>query len=192
MNKSISTFDKICQTATSIFATHGYDAASLNMIAESVGIRKASLYSHFQSKNELFIKAFFDAYKIESSFMESCYKGQINQDNIGGGYLKLLPVRFKESAYLQLFLRVSFIAPDFIRHEVQETYRNYLKMIGEYFIHDLQKKNRFLKNKDLSLFCEAYLGIVDSLHIELIYSNMESYEKKRIAMLEVLSKAMNQ
>lgn len=191
MNKSISTFDKICQTATSIFAIHGYDAASLNMIAESVGIRKASLYSHFESKNELFIKAFFDACKIESSFMESCYKGQISQDNIGGSYLKLLPIRFEESAYLKLFLRVSFIAPDFIRLEVQEAYRDYLKMIGEYFIQGLQGGKTNLTNEELALYCEAYLGIVDSLHIELIYSNIESYEKKRIAMLEVLSKAMN-
>lgn len=37
---------------------------------------------------------------------------------------------------------------------------------------------------------EAYLRIIDSLHIELIYSNIESYEKKCSAMLNVLSRAI--
>jgi len=44
----------ICQAATEIISTKGYEKASLREIAEAVGITKASLYYHFSSKNELF------------------------------------------------------------------------------------------------------------------------------------------
>lgn len=190
MNKPISTFDKICETATYIFATHGYDATSLSMIAESVGIRKASLYSHFESKNELFSKLFLDAYRIESSFMENCYKEKVPEGYVGENYCKVLPSRFESSAYLKLFLRASFIAPDFIQCEVKQAYKTYLKKVSEYFIDDIQEKYTFLNNDEILMFSEAYLGIIDSLHVELIYSNYDDYERKRISMLSVLSKAI--
>ncbi|WP_410469610.1 TetR/AcrR family transcriptional regulator, partial [Bradyrhizobium sp.] len=45
---------RICDAAVQHFAVVGYDAASLNEIAGMVGIRKASLYSHVASKDELF------------------------------------------------------------------------------------------------------------------------------------------
>lgn len=38
-----------------VFAEHGYAAASLSRIAEVTGLRKASLYHHFTSKEELYL-----------------------------------------------------------------------------------------------------------------------------------------
>ena len=36
-----------------LFSTQGYEATSISQIAEAVGIRKASLYSHFDSKQAI-------------------------------------------------------------------------------------------------------------------------------------------
>ncbi|WP_081897690.1 TetR/AcrR family transcriptional regulator [Massilia sp. BSC265] len=46
--------ERICGAAVKHFAEHGYDASSLNVIAEQVGIRKASLYTHFSGKGAVF------------------------------------------------------------------------------------------------------------------------------------------
>lgn len=190
MNKPISTFDKICTTATAHFALYGYDASSLNMIAEAVGIRKASLYSHFQSKNELFKTIFFDAYQQEQGFMQQCFTQTDLDSRLGETYCQALPQRFKHSPALVLFLKASFIAPDFLQQEIKIAYADYLSSIGQHFVAELKASTDDLTIQEIEMFQEAYLGIIDSLHIELIYSTLAAYEKKQNAMLEVLSIAI--
>ena len=43
----------IMETALQLFSVQGYDATSISQIADAVGIRKASLYSHFASKQDI-------------------------------------------------------------------------------------------------------------------------------------------
>ena len=48
------TAERILDAAESEFARKGYDATSLSDIAEAVGIRTPSLYSHFGSKQQIY------------------------------------------------------------------------------------------------------------------------------------------
>ena len=48
-----STKQKILDAALELFSTQGFEATSIAQIAEAVGIRKASLYSHFASKQAI-------------------------------------------------------------------------------------------------------------------------------------------
>ena len=52
MEKS-RTKQEILEASLDLFSTQGYEATSVSQIAEAVGIRKASLYSHFASKQEI-------------------------------------------------------------------------------------------------------------------------------------------
>nr|WP_174506810.1 TetR/AcrR family transcriptional regulator [Acinetobacter sp. Marseille-Q1620] len=191
MTKKISTFDKICEVATAHFAVHGYDASSLNIIAETVGIRKASLYSHFKSKDELFHTVFFNALDKVSAFMESCFIASDVENIIGEVYCKALLKEFEQSEYLRFFLKTVFIPPTFIQPEVNQAYPDYLKKIGKYIEAKIKKLPLSLTTDEITEFAEAYLGIIDSLHIELIYSDHISFERKRIAMLNVFNKAIH-
>lgn len=48
-----NTKQKILDAALDLFSTQGYEATSIAQITEAVGIRKASLYSHFSGKQEI-------------------------------------------------------------------------------------------------------------------------------------------
>ena len=48
-----STKQAILDVSLDLFSTNGFEATSIGQIADSVGIRKSSLYSHFESKQEI-------------------------------------------------------------------------------------------------------------------------------------------
>ena len=53
MAEKRNTKREILNAALDLFSVHGYEATSTAQIADAVGIRKASLYSHFSSKQEI-------------------------------------------------------------------------------------------------------------------------------------------
>ena len=52
---SISTKDRILATAAELFAQRGFSSASLQDVADRLGITKAALYYHFDSKDEILV-----------------------------------------------------------------------------------------------------------------------------------------
>ncbi|HCD3518211.1 TPA: ica operon transcriptional regulator IcaR, partial [Staphylococcus aureus] len=46
--------DKIIDNAITLFSEKGYDGTTLDDIAKSVNIKKASLYYHFDSKKSIY------------------------------------------------------------------------------------------------------------------------------------------
>lgn len=47
--------DRILTAAARLFAEHGFDAVSMNTIADAAGVSKANVFHHFKSKNELYV-----------------------------------------------------------------------------------------------------------------------------------------
>ena len=48
-----NTKQEILEGSLELFSVQGFEATSISQIADAVGIRKASLYSHFESKQEI-------------------------------------------------------------------------------------------------------------------------------------------
>ena len=55
--KGAQTPESLSRIAFRLFAEHGVEAVSLNRVAKEAGVTKGSVYSHFNSKNELFAAA---------------------------------------------------------------------------------------------------------------------------------------
>src|SRR5438876_6371288 len=51
------TRQQILETAQRLFTEHGYDATSLQMIADEMGLTKAAVYYHFRVKSEILHEA---------------------------------------------------------------------------------------------------------------------------------------
>lgn len=78
-----NTKQKITDAALELFSTQGFEATSVSQIAAEVGIRKASLYSHFASKQEILeclIRESLERYEWHSIFSNPD-KTFLNEDN---------------------------------------------------------------------------------------------------------------
>ena len=66
-----NTKQEILEAALELFSVQGYEATSISQLASAVGIRKASLYSHFESKQAILdalVKDVLDRYAAHSIF----------------------------------------------------------------------------------------------------------------------------
>ena len=51
--QKVNTKQEILKAALDLFSVQGYEATSVSQIADAVGIRKATMYSHFASKQDI-------------------------------------------------------------------------------------------------------------------------------------------
>ncbi len=63
---------RILAAAEELFAEHGFEAASINTIAERAGVSKANIFHHFSSKRELYLTVLHNA----------CHKGSERLHNL--------------------------------------------------------------------------------------------------------------
>ena len=66
-----NTKQEILEAALELFSVRGFEATSISQIADAVGIRKASLYSHFESKQAILdelVKDVLEQYAAHSIF----------------------------------------------------------------------------------------------------------------------------
>ena len=175
---------KIADAALQHFADKGFDVGSLNAVADIVGIKKATIYSHFKNKDELFLYVFNDAIKVESTFVSVCFA---NDKVSGEHYLEQVSQRYHDSDHLRLLLRTAFISPEGLRQQVASGYESFLANIKLQFIGGLPTKT----NSDHALLADAYLGIVDSVHVELLYATPYAAEMRRKALWHLLLKSIS-
>ena len=74
MTTKSNTKQEILDAALELFSTQGYEATSISQLAEAVGIRKASLYSHFENKQAILdalIRTTMDEYEQHSIFAKA-------------------------------------------------------------------------------------------------------------------------
>ncbi|MBC3301988.1 helix-turn-helix transcriptional regulator [Pseudomonas sp. SWRI18] len=179
----------ICAVAVEHFADHGYDASSLNEIAVGAGMRKASLYAHFVSKDALFLTVFEIALAHEHRYIECCFGDEAGHAGVPGQlHLERLSERYEASAHLRFLLRTAYFPPADIRSVITTGFEGYLARIRQDFQGAAQA--RYTAVQALEVYCDAYLGIVDSLHVELIYSTSQGYVKRLAALMRVFSDSL--
>ena len=69
-----NTKQEIVEAALELFSVQGFEATSVSQIADAVGIRKASLYSHFENKQAILdalVKDVLDQYAQRSIFTKA-------------------------------------------------------------------------------------------------------------------------
>lgn len=175
---------RICAVAVEHLAELGYDGSSLAVIAEGAGMRKASLYAHFAGKDALFREVLAIALAEEARALEAGISAVGSGGGLpGGGYLEGLEARYASSPHLRFLLRTVYAPPAALRAEIVAAYQLLVERQRELFVAALPGG---IEPRRADTLTEAYLGAIDSVQVELLYSTPRSVEARRGALWAVL------
>ena len=116
-SEEISTKQKIIICAVKLFARKGYTETTIRELADAAGLKGASIYNHFPSKNAIleYILEDYSAYN-SSMFNEEAARAKLKENPTTDGIMDCLTLSFPEDM-TDYYLKVLCVL-------LQEQYRN--------------------------------------------------------------------
>ncbi|WP_313129847.1 TetR/AcrR family transcriptional regulator [Anaerocolumna sp.] len=194
----MTTKDLILHTALRLFSERGYDGVSMRDLATEVGIKAASIYNHFSSKEDIFNSLLLE--------MQNRYKQTVNMVNVPSGNSKEAAIQYVGISEKQLqeiagglflyFAKDEFAAP-FRKMITTEQYRNSVAgdVFRQMFINDaLEYQTELFQTLiEQGEFIDADPGIIALHFYSTIFLLLESYdETQESKVMETLRKHVSQ
>lgn len=168
----------IQQQAMRLFAEHGYEGASMQLVAEAVGIKKQSIYTHYRNKDELFLAACEEAMTQELTHAIAEINAMETVDALER-YLYDTVQRYEARLETRFWLRMSIYPPMHLEARVMVHVYTYLDAV-EAAVQQLLERQRDDLHERLptDAMAQAYLGMIDACHIELLYGGPARVQKR--------------
>ncbi|QEZ92162.1 TetR/AcrR family transcriptional regulator [Proteus sp. CD3] len=180
-----TTFEKLTQASMLEFSLYGYNGASISKIAHAAGIQKSSLYSHFKSKDALFMHAYRCALDEELINVQNAFSDtQINRNAPGFSYCENLVERYDNTPILKFFLQTSYLSPLHLADEINELHSDYIQRLTSEFKNTITTYTAL--KFDTDFYTEVYISIIDSIQIKLVYTNKELTKLRLDALMTLL------
>ncbi|UOQ92329.1 TetR/AcrR family transcriptional regulator [Halobacillus shinanisalinarum] len=175
------TANKIKKSALTLFVEYGYDGTSLTDIGREVGIKKQSIYAHFKNKDDLFLQVMNQVIQEGILELSEYFYQQKNEslDNVLYNFILHLKERYTSDGEwnVKFLLRMMFTPPNHLQEivisRVFTYYKKLHKYVEEVFVSHEQRLIMEAEKGTIS-----FLNFIDGLLVELIYSNLESFEKR--------------
>ncbi|TDF91851.1 TetR/AcrR family transcriptional regulator [Paenibacillus piri] len=174
------TASSIKKAALQHFARHGYEGTPLSDIAKEVGIKTPSLYAHFRSKEELFMKLFEDVlqehsyrtrqliHTLQGSTVEQMLF-RILQDNCDNYMLSEEKMTFLK--------RVMLFPPAFLQERMHrqflEAERALIDSLQAIFTAGIHEG--IIKEEPVEDLVASYLCLMDGCFLQLYYYGKEPF-----------------
>ncbi len=173
------TKERIFEAAIDLFAQKGFNATSMREIAETVGIKKASMYSHYKSKDEILEKIL--EYPIGRIGEMGPQNIETEELIVSMGLEKFMELAgdlifgWMEGPYMEKIWRIICIEL-YHNEKIKKFYREFEDMSSSYWISafEMMMKHKLIKPSNprtlalefLSFYGNAYMG-----HFLLNYGN---------------------
>ncbi|MGP0577521.1 TetR/AcrR family transcriptional regulator [Paenibacillus sp. S33] len=174
--------EEIRKAALFQFATNGYEGASLSCIAAEVGIRKPSIYAHFQGKEDLFLQVARYAFQEQNLRIFEYFTERKDQPlkHTLHDFLFWMGQEYESNDSAKFMLRFSFFPPVSLYHEVLDIVNPFLDKMERKLTRRLRNtRDRepfgHMEPVDVAL---AYMTLVDGIMVELLYSGSINYHRR--------------
>jgi AcrR family transcriptional regulator len=133
--------EDIKQAALYLFAYKGYAATSMQDIAEAVGIKKPSIYSHFKSKSEIFLtlledqaRKFTNTVKVSLEEMKATEMKEILYQ-VFNANMQL----YADRRNLLFFKQAVLLSTGIADEDIEEKLKEIMKNVNMFVMMSLQK-----------------------------------------------------
>lgn len=175
--------DKIKVVSLNLFAAHGYEGTSLSAIAEGVGIKKASLYHYFKSKEELFLSIFDEILKDEIEHIRIIAE-EIEVFSVEEKLYRIIQYYYQKNetnkAQANFWKRAMLFSPAALEETINKKFKTYeshsTEMLSSIFNEGM--KSGVIKSNNIKNLLAAFYCLIDGLFVEIQYYGREEYKSR--------------
>jgi len=177
------TSNQIKEVALNYFAKHGYEGTSMALIAEDVGIKKQSIYTHFKGKDDLFLQVcsgvFSDQIRFILDYIES--NQACTLEELLYAFILRYKERYERDEATKFWLRISFFPPNHLYEEVMTLVYETLDRIEEILFPIIEKamqEGEISSEAGGRRATAAYMGVLDGIFVEMLYGGSDRLNKR--------------
>lgn len=186
---------KIRDVALSHFAHYGYEGASLSKIAEEVGIKKPTIYSHYKGKDDLFLSVVKHVFNLERRRI--LYYFQMSEEKPLKakleGFFDWIEEGFNNADTTKFLLRVSFFPPPALLDQILYIVNSFIDRLQQLLIKLMNhhQKQGELINVNINEAALAYVTLVDGVLVELLFAGNNRYKQRVNAAFPIYWRGIN-
>jgi AcrR family transcriptional regulator len=158
---------KILETATRLFAAHGYDSTSLSHVAKAASVSKALIFWHFETKENLFkavLSRTIEPYSLDIDDLDGLSEPAQLRRLIDLYYEFVTENVFSVRFFLSLFLRDDK-RPDSLFGKILDLYRLYQQLLGDVIARG-QERGTLSKDVNPALHAALILSALNGILVQ--------------------------
>lgn len=140
----------------------------------------------------MFLAALEEAVEVETTHVDEVFADRSDGDDAGAAYVGSLGERHERSVHLRFLLRAVFHHPAVLKATIGRSYEPFHAHLGRAFAQQLRSASAGadLEPNRIELYAEAYVGIVESLFVDLNFIDVNRMEIRREALWTVLQDSL--
>ncbi|TCO77427.1 TetR/AcrR family transcriptional regulator [Marinisporobacter balticus] len=175
--------NKIKLVALNLFAKNGYEGTSLSAIAEGVGMKKASIYYHFKSKEDLFMTIFDDILNDEIARMKKLTQ-EIKNYKVEEKLYSMFQFYYEKNETNKVdtifWKRAMLFSPVALSESIKMKFITYENVSNGILASIFEEgiENGIIKSNNIKNLLAAFYCLIDGVFVELHYYGRDAYKTR--------------
>ncbi|MED2257047.1 TetR/AcrR family transcriptional regulator [Brevibacillus parabrevis] len=165
--KSNESYQKIMNAAVKVFAQHGYDKASIDLLAKEAGYTKGTFYLHFKSKEDFFLEFMDHKLSIYKQHFLPLLNSNEPFESVVSQGVHIFYQLSNQDNWIQIFFEFCSIAVrnESVRERMSAYYQEWFQLICLVLEKGKQTK-QLPENLDSKIAASAIVAVLDGYNLQ--------------------------